>query len=200
MNQQVALGLLQQQGHQVEVVSDGRAAVDAVRAGAWDVVLMDVHMPVMDGRTATGEIRRLPGERGRVPIVAMSASVTAEETDGFLAAGMDGYVAKPIDPAALAAVLAGLPGARPDDAGPSRSPDGRARSRGGGRGTPAPAPRRAGLGQAHRADRGDRGRDGAPSRAACRGVRERRPRGRPGRRPCGTGALRPVSAWPPWLN
>ena len=121
VNQQVALGLLQQQGHQVEVVSDGRAAVDAVRVGAWDVVLMDAHMPVMDGCTATGEIRRLPGERSRVPIVAMSASVSAEETDGFLAAGMDGYVAKPIDPAVLAAVLAGLPGARPDDVGPART-------------------------------------------------------------------------------
>jgi signal transduction histidine kinase/HPt (histidine-containing phosphotransfer) domain-containing protein len=122
VNQQVALGLLQQQGHRVEVVSDGRAAVEAVRTGAWDAVLMDVHMPVMDGRTATGEIRRLPGERGRVPIVAMSASVSREETDGFLAAGMDGYVAKPIDPVALAAVLAGLPAPRPQDARPSPSP------------------------------------------------------------------------------
>jgi CheY-like chemotaxis protein len=75
----------------------------------------------MDGLTATGEIRRLPGERSRVPIVALSASVTPEETDGFVAAGMDGYVAKPIDPAALAAVLAGLPGIHPVDAGPSGS-------------------------------------------------------------------------------
>jgi signal transduction histidine kinase/ActR/RegA family two-component response regulator len=122
VNQQVARGLLQQQGHQVEVVRDGRAAVEAVRTGAWDVVLMDAHMPVMDGCTATGEIRRLPGDCRRVPIIAMSASVTPEDTGGFLAAGMDGYVAKPIDPAALAAALAGLPGAWPDSASPSSPP------------------------------------------------------------------------------
>jgi signal transduction histidine kinase/ActR/RegA family two-component response regulator len=116
VNQQVARGLLQMHGHRVEVVGDGRAAVEAARTGAWDVVLMDAHMPVMDGRTATSEIRRLPAERGRVPIIAMSASVTREDTDAFLAAGMNGYLAKPIDPAALADALAGLPGARAADA------------------------------------------------------------------------------------
>jgi TMAO reductase system sensor TorS len=119
VNRQVALGLLEQQGHHVEAVSDGRAVVEAVRTGAWDAVLMDAHMPVMDGLAATREIRRLPGDRGRVPIVAMSASVTSEETAGFLAAGMDAYVAKPIEPAALAAALAGLRDEQQDVPAPS---------------------------------------------------------------------------------
>jgi len=116
VNQQVARGLLKMHGHQVEIVSDGRAAVEAVRTGTWDVVLMDAHMPIMDGCTATGEIRRLPGERGHVPIIAMSASVTREDTAAFLAAGMNGYLPKPIDPPALAEALAKLSGAGTSDA------------------------------------------------------------------------------------
>jgi signal transduction histidine kinase/HPt (histidine-containing phosphotransfer) domain-containing protein/ActR/RegA family two-component response regulator len=105
LNQQVALGLLQRQGHQVDVVADGRAAVEAVRAGAYDVVLMDVHMPGMDGLEATREIRRLPGDTGRVPVIALTASVMRGETEQCLAAGMDALLPKPIDPIALATVL-----------------------------------------------------------------------------------------------
>jgi hypothetical protein len=110
LNQQVALGLLRQQGHEVAIAADGREAVAAVRAGRYDVVLMDVHMPELDGLAATREIRRLPGEQGRVPIVALSASVLQEDTDKCLAAGMDAHLAKPIDPVALAEALARLAG------------------------------------------------------------------------------------------
>jgi len=105
VNQQVALGLLRRQGHQVDAVGDGRAAVLAASARPYDVVLMDVHMPVMDGLEATREIRRLPGEQGRVPIIALSASVLPEEVEPCLAAGMNAYLPKPIDPVALAATL-----------------------------------------------------------------------------------------------
>ena len=110
VNQQVAVGLLQRQGHSVEVVGDGRAAVEAVRAGTYDVVLMDVHMPDMDGLAATREIRRLADGKHAIPIIALSASALPEETQACVAAGMDAYLAKPIDPAALARALAARAG------------------------------------------------------------------------------------------
>jgi CheY-like chemotaxis protein/HPt (histidine-containing phosphotransfer) domain-containing protein len=106
LNQQVALGLLGREGHAVEIAADGREAVEAVRIGHYDVVLMDVHMPELDGMAATREIRRLGGERGRVPIIALSASVLPSETEHCLAAGMDAHLPKPIDPRALAEALA----------------------------------------------------------------------------------------------
>ena len=118
LNQQVALGLLTGQGHEVEIAADGREAVEAVRTRHYDVVLMDVHMPGLDGLAATREIRRLDGERACVPIIALSASVLPSETEQCLAAGMDAHLPKPIDPAALAEALARHAGAprppRPD--------------------------------------------------------------------------------------
>jgi two-component system, sensor histidine kinase and response regulator len=89
----------------VDIVGTGRAAVEAVAARSYDVVLMDVHMPEMDGIEATREIRRLPGGKGQVPIIALSASAMKEETDACTEAGMLGHLRKPIDPVALASVL-----------------------------------------------------------------------------------------------
>ena len=106
VNRQVALGLLARHGHNVDVVADGAAAMEAARGGDYDVILMDVHMPVMDGIEASRMIRQFPGAAGRVPIVGLSASVLKDETDLCFAAGMDEFLAKPIDPAALARVLA----------------------------------------------------------------------------------------------
>src|SRR5215472_3681506 len=120
VNQQVALGLLRRRGHHVDVVGTGRAAVTAVSAHTYDVVLMDVHMPEMDGIEATREIRRLPGEKGRVPIIALSASAMKEETDACMDAGMVGHLPKPIDPLALAAVLSRYASAAP----PANASDG----------------------------------------------------------------------------
>jgi signal transduction histidine kinase/HPt (histidine-containing phosphotransfer) domain-containing protein/ActR/RegA family two-component response regulator len=113
VNQQVALGLLRRRGHSVDVVATGRAAVEAVARRSYDVVLMDVHMPEMDGIEATRQIRRLPGEAGQVPIIALSASAMKDETDACMAAGMLGHLAKPIDPVALAATLSHYAGAAP---------------------------------------------------------------------------------------
>jgi signal transduction histidine kinase/FixJ family two-component response regulator len=107
VNQEVARGLLERLGHQVDVVDDGRAAVEAVRRGGYDVVLMDVHMPELDGLDAAREIRRLPSAAAGTPIIALSASALPDETRACLAAGMDGYLAKPVDPVALAQALAG---------------------------------------------------------------------------------------------
>jgi signal transduction histidine kinase len=94
-NQLVIQTLLGQAGITPAVVGDGREAVEAWRTGDFDLILMDVQMPLMDGPAATGEIRRLEAETGRArtPILALSAE--------YLAAGMDGHIAKPIHVEAL---------------------------------------------------------------------------------------------------
>ncbi|MFN3538262.1 MAG: response regulator, partial [Brevundimonas sp.] len=74
-------------------------AVEAWAAGDWDAILMDIHMPKMDGLAATVGIRKREQaeDRPRTPIIAVTASTLAHETDGYLAAGMDGWVPKPVD-------------------------------------------------------------------------------------------------------
>ncbi|HEX4129573.1 MAG TPA: response regulator [Pirellulales bacterium] len=106
VNQTVAVRLLSRRGHHVTVVNDGAAAVDLVAREAFDVVLMDVQMPVMDGYEATAAIRAWEQGRGtRVPIIAMTAHAMAGDCDRCLAAGMNGYVAKPVRPQALFAAI-----------------------------------------------------------------------------------------------
>ncbi|MET0294063.1 MAG: response regulator, partial [Phenylobacterium sp.] len=98
VNQQVLKTVLQMAGLQVSLVSDGAEAVRAYETGDWDLVLMDVQMPVMDGQSATREIRRLEARDGRrrTPIIALTANVMAHQNLEYMAAGMDGLVAKPI--------------------------------------------------------------------------------------------------------
>jgi CheY-like chemotaxis protein len=97
VNQKLAVGLLQKHGHHVDVVADGRAAVEAVTAGSYDLVLMDVQMPDMDGLEATRAIReRERAEGGHLPIVAMTAHAMKGDRERCLEAGMDDYVSKPI--------------------------------------------------------------------------------------------------------
>jgi two-component system sensor histidine kinase/response regulator len=106
VNQRVALGLLQRRGHDVTVVSTGVEALEALRNGAFDVVLMDVQMPVMGGFEATAAIRRAEVQTGQhLRIVAMTAHAMSGDRERCLAAGMDGYLAKPIDPAVLFAAV-----------------------------------------------------------------------------------------------
>ncbi|HTY68728.1 MAG TPA: ATP-binding protein, partial [Alphaproteobacteria bacterium] len=105
VNQKVALGLLRPLGHTVEIVPNGRDAVAAVEANEFDVVLMDMHMPGMGGVEATRRIRALAGTRGRIPILALTATVDVASLQEGLDAGMNGHVAKPIEPEALAAAL-----------------------------------------------------------------------------------------------
>ena len=116
INQQVAVRLLEERGHSVVVVDNGRAAVEQVAAQAsassaeppFDVVLMDVQMPEMDGLEATAAIRRAEAQTGgHVPIIAMTAHAMKGDRDRFLAAGMDGYVAKPVRPHELYAAVEG---------------------------------------------------------------------------------------------
>jgi two-component system, sensor histidine kinase and response regulator len=94
VNQLIAATMLRKRGHQVDIVGDGEQAIKAVQARAYEVVLMDVQMPVMDGLAATAAIRALP--RGRdVPIVAVTAHALAGDRERCLAAGMNGYLTKP---------------------------------------------------------------------------------------------------------
>jgi CheY-like chemotaxis protein len=104
INQQVAVKMLQRLGHQTDVVANGAEAVDAVRRQRYDVVFMDVQMPEMDGLEATRHLRAAFPDGGP-RIIAMTANALAEDRDACLAAGMDGYVAKPITLAGLHAAL-----------------------------------------------------------------------------------------------
>ncbi len=101
LNREIATELLSEEGFAVEEAEDGTVAVKMVAEappGYYDVVLMDIQMPVMDGYTATQEIRRLDDPaRARVPIVAMTANAFEEDRKKAFEAGMDGHVAKPID-------------------------------------------------------------------------------------------------------
>jgi len=102
VNQHLEQKLLGRRGHTVVVAPDGRAAVETFSVERFDLVLMDVQMPEMDGLTATGKIREMERERGtRTPIIAMTAHAMAGDRERCLAAGMDEYVSKPIDPMAL---------------------------------------------------------------------------------------------------
>ena len=131
INQRLAVALLEAAGHEAQVVSDGAEAVAAVAAGTFDLVLMDVRMPGMDGVTATRIIRRSGGPQADVPIVAMTANVYPEQIETCRQAGMDGHVGKPLNRAQLHAAIdrllgdqarttraeaAATPAAPPDDA------------------------------------------------------------------------------------
>jgi PAS domain S-box-containing protein len=105
-NQLVALGLLTGLGYRADVAGDGLQACEMTAAGHYDAILMDCLMPGMDGFTATARLRDREHEDGtRTPIIAMTASALAADRQRCLAAGMDDYLAKPVDPAELAHAL-----------------------------------------------------------------------------------------------
>jgi len=108
VNQMLVRILLERASHSVTIVDNGSQAVDAVRVGSFDLVLMDAQMPVMDGETATREIRRLDGPAAAIPIVALTANAMPEAEAQYLANGMDAYVSKPIDPKALLRAIAAV--------------------------------------------------------------------------------------------
>jgi PAS domain S-box-containing protein len=96
---------LRRAGHRVELVGDGLQALAAARAGDYDMILMDMQMPELDGVGATRAIRALAGQRGRVPIVALTADALPEFRARYMASGLDDYLTKPIDWPALDRVL-----------------------------------------------------------------------------------------------
>jgi two-component system sensor histidine kinase/response regulator len=95
-NRLVAVARLEKMGHRVDPVGNGQEAIDAVRDVPYDLVLMDVMMPDVDGLTATREIRTLPAPACDIPIVAMTANLFRENLDACGAAGMDGFLGKPL--------------------------------------------------------------------------------------------------------
>lgn len=104
LNQMVAVELLREAGFTVDVAENGQIALDRIERKAYDVVLMDMQMPVMDGETATRELRSHP-RHANLPIVAMTANAMEADRQRCFAAGMNDHVAKPIEPAALWAAL-----------------------------------------------------------------------------------------------
>jgi PAS domain S-box-containing protein len=106
VNQQVAVGMLERSGHAATVAANGREVLALLEQGAFDVVLMDVQMPEMDGLEATAAIReRERSVGGHLPIVALTAHVMKGDAERCLAAGMDAHLAKPLQPRELAAAL-----------------------------------------------------------------------------------------------
>jgi signal transduction histidine kinase/DNA-binding response OmpR family regulator/HPt (histidine-containing phosphotransfer) domain-containing protein len=105
VNQRVATKLLEQLGCAVDLAVNGRLAVEALRAKRYDVVIMDCQMPEMDGFEATRAIRLEEGSSRRTPIVAMTANAMSGDRERCIAAGMDGYLTKPVRPDELAAAI-----------------------------------------------------------------------------------------------
>jgi len=104
LNQEVAMELLSSAGFAVDLAENGERAVSQVQAADYDLIFMDMQMPVMDGISATRAIRALPG-RAELPIVAMTANAMSADRERCLAAGMNDHLAKPIDPDGLWAML-----------------------------------------------------------------------------------------------
>jgi signal transduction histidine kinase/DNA-binding response OmpR family regulator/HPt (histidine-containing phosphotransfer) domain-containing protein len=130
INQQIATTILTDAGYRIDLANDGREAIEAVARQPYDLVLMDLQMPMVDGLQAAREIRKMAGAAGRIPIVALTANAMLGDREACLAAGMNDYVSKPFERRALLATLAQwIPGggaARPEPArdAPSSPSDG----------------------------------------------------------------------------
>jgi two-component system, sensor histidine kinase and response regulator len=105
VNQKLGISMLEKMGHDVTLAANGQLAVDAVRSKQFDLILMDIQMPVLSGLDATRAIRAWERGRRRTPILAMTAHAMAGDAQKSLAAGMDGYVSKPVDVAVLRAEI-----------------------------------------------------------------------------------------------
>ena len=123
INQQYASVILNKAGCHVTIAENGRQAVDAVRRESFDLILMDIQMPEMDGVEATRQIRALPAPGNSVPIFAMTAHAMQGACEEYLGAGMNDYITKPFQPALLLAKLDRLASGAPRDTGPARRED-----------------------------------------------------------------------------
>jgi CheY-like chemotaxis protein len=97
LNQILTQKLLARSGYQIDIVENGRLAIEALEKTDYDVILMDVQMPEMDGIEATRQIRNLSGAKKDVPIIALTAQAEGNTQDELRAAGMDDYISKPIN-------------------------------------------------------------------------------------------------------
>lgn len=119
VNQILIKAILDQMGHYSDIVADGIEALRQVQQAQYDLVLMDIQMPEMDGQAATQAIRALGGPVSRIPIIAMTANAMVEDRAAYLSIGMTDYVSKPIVVRQLALALARAGGARRDEPAPS---------------------------------------------------------------------------------
>jgi CheY-like chemotaxis protein len=124
LNQRFIVEFLEQRGHEVLAVPDGRQALDALAGRRFDLVLMDISMPVMDGLEATRAVREHDGSLfdPAIPIVAVTAHAVKGDAERFMAAGMNAYVAKPVDLNLLDRVVAGFAGVKATAAEPGSAP------------------------------------------------------------------------------
>jgi CheY-like chemotaxis protein len=121
VNQRLAVHMLEKMGHLVAMAQTGKEALDALRAGKFDLVLMDLQMPEMDGFAATRKIRKTEqGGQDRLPVIAMTAHAMKGDHEECLAAGMDDYLAKPINSEELRQVIERVMTARKEPAGIQR--------------------------------------------------------------------------------
>ncbi len=104
-SQLVALGILKKLGLQADAVANGKEAVEVLEKTPYDLILMDIEMPVMDGVSATRKIRSLESELRNTPIIALTAHAMVGDREKSVAAGMDGHISKPVTAKALAEVL-----------------------------------------------------------------------------------------------
>jgi CheY-like chemotaxis protein len=112
LNQILTQKLLARSGYQIDIAENGIQAIEAVKNADYDVVLMDVQMPEMDGIEATRQIRTLPGNKKFVTIIALTAQAEGNTQDELKAAGMDDYVSKPINFDVLFSKLSALANGR----------------------------------------------------------------------------------------
>lgn len=121
VNQQIIRMMLERAGHRCDIAVNGIEAVAAVAAAPYDLVLMDIQMPEMDGIAAARRIRELPGPARSVPIIALTANAMKGDREKYLECGMNDYVAKPIEPDALGAAITRQTAAMADLLGIARS-------------------------------------------------------------------------------
>ena len=101
VNQKVAMRMLEKAGHRVDVANNGIEALAALKNASYDMVLMDMQMPEMDGYEATAEIRKMAPEYRELPVIAMTANAMKGDREKCIAAGMDDYISKPVKPKGL---------------------------------------------------------------------------------------------------
>jgi len=120
-NRALVTAILATQRMDCQTADDGAQGLEAARTGDWDLILMDIQMPVMDGVEATRAIRALPGQAGAVPIVALTANTLVAQVATYVAAGMDDVIAKPVDMAELIAKVAAWSRVAPEPGDAHRS-------------------------------------------------------------------------------
>ena len=105
VNQKVALAVLKRFGHHIDVANNGAEAVQAVKQADYDLIFMDVQMPVMDGCEATAKIRSLDKPKNQIPIIAMTANAMKGDREKYLQVGMDDYIPKPFELQEMFAII-----------------------------------------------------------------------------------------------